>query len=323
MQLGVFTVLFQDKSFEEMLDIVSEYGLDAVELGTGNYPGSSHCNPDELIHDPQALAGFRGALEQRGLTISSLSCHGNPLHPNAEIAARFHDTWRKTVLLAGKLGVDCINVFSGCPGDSDSSQNPNWVTCAWPTDYQTILEWQWNEKLIPYWREEANFAEQHGIRQIAFEMHPGFMVYNPETLIRLRNEVGGSIGANFDPSHLVWQGIDPVQAIRYLGRQHAIFHVHAKDVYLDGSNIRTNGVLDTKPYSNIIDRAWTFRSIGYGLSESKWKEIVSMLRVTGYDGVMSIEHEDALASSHEGFQKAVGMLQRCLLQEPKTKMWWA
>ncbi|GMA64575.1 sugar phosphate isomerase/epimerase [Alicyclobacillus fastidiosus] len=323
MKLGVFTVLFQNLAFEDMLDTVKAHGLDAVELGTGNFPGSAHCDPDLLLHDNAKLQAFQRALESRGLVISALSCHGNPLHPNRSEAEESHSTWRKTVELAERLGIDTVNVFSGCPGDSEASLYPNWVTCAWPPDYQEILNWQWNEKLIPYWNAESSFANKHGVTKIAFEMHPGFMLYNPETLLRLREVVGVQIGANFDPSHLVWQGVDPVSAIQLLAKHDAIFHVHAKDVYLDENSVRVNGVLDTKPYQDILHRSWTFRSVGYGLSESKWREIVSTLRAVGYDGVISIEHEDALASPQEGFRKAVDVLQRSIFRDPIGEMWWA
>jgi len=323
MKLGVLTVLFQEKPFEEMLDIVSQSGLAAVELGTGNYPGNAHCDPDTLLGDEVKLKEFERALARRELFISALSCHGNPLHPQKEIAQGFHDTWRKTVLLAERLGVGTINLFSGCPGDSESSRYPNWVVCAWPPDFQEILKWQWEEKVIPYWREEAEFAQGHGVNKLAFEMHPGFVVYNPETLLKLREAVGPAIGANFDPSHLVWQGIDPVQAIRKLGCEGAIFHFHAKDIAIDLTNRAVNGVLDTKPYGDVLDRSWTFRTVGYGHGHDTWKAIISMLRMVGYDYVMSIEHEDSLASTREGFEKAVEFLKECLLEEPPAEMWWA
>jgi sugar phosphate isomerase/epimerase len=323
LKLGVLTVLFQNEPFEKMLDIVQGYGLEAVELGTGNYPGNSHCNPDELLEDESKLRNFKRALESRNLEISALSCHGNPLHPDKQVARQYHETWRKTILLAEKLGIERVNAFSGCPGDSENAKSPNWVTCAWPPDYLDLLNWQWSEKLIPYWKKEARYASEHGIEKIAFEMHPGFMVYNPETLLKLREAVGPSIGANYDPSHLVWQGIDPVESIKLLGKHHAIFHVHAKDVYLDPSNIRINGVLDAKPYHLVADRSWTFRSVGYGLSELDWKNMVSALRVIGYDYVLSIEHEDILASPQEGFLKAVNLLKNCIFNESPGEIWWA
>lgn len=324
MKLGVLTVLFQNLPLEEALDKVQRMGLQAVEIGTGNYPGNSHCPIDELLDGSDELrASYLKKFADRGLRISAFSCHGNPLHPKEDMARGFHDTWRKTVKLASLLGVDTINLFSGCPGDSETSQNPNWVTCAWPPEYSEILTWQWEEKLIPYWKEEAAFAKQHGISKIAFEMHPGFMVYNPETLLRLRKEVGSVVGANYDPSHLIWQGMCPIETIKLLGKEKAIFHVHAKDTYIDRSNVMKNGVLDTKPYSQFLDRSWSFRSVGYGMDEKMWKDIVSTLRMVGYDDVISIEHEDGLASVEEGFSKAVDVLKRSLFFENSSDMWWA
>jgi len=200
---------------------------------------------------------------------------------------------------------------------------PNWVTCAWPPDYSKTLEWQWNEMAIPYWRDEAAFARETGLAKIALEPHPGFIVYNPETALRLREAAGPEIGVNFDPSHFVWQGIDPLAAVRVLGQAGAIFHAHAKDVYLDRANISVNGVLDTKNYARFAERSWSFRSVGYGQDEKFWRDFVSALRVAGYDGVLSIEHEDGLASIDEGLAKAVDVLQRVLLRDQPAEMWWA
>jgi sugar phosphate isomerase/epimerase len=323
MKLGVFTVLYQNLPFEDMLDKVLEMGVETIELGTGNYPGNSHCNPDELIDNPGKIKALKKAVEDRGLQISGLSCHGNPLHPDKRFAQNAHETWRKTVQLAEQLEIPVVNGFSGCPGDHENAKFPNWVTCSWPPEYLEVLDWQWKEVVVPYWKEEAAFAASHGINQIAFEMHPGFVVYNPETLLKLRDQVGESIGANFDPSHLLWQGIDPVEAIKKLGREKAIFHVHAKDTYLDTANIRVNGVLDTKHYSQIVDRSWVFRSVGYGQSEKVWKDIVSALRSIGYDYVLSIEHEDMLASMDEGLSKAIQLLKNVLFKEDLPQMWWA
>jgi sugar phosphate isomerase/epimerase len=321
-KLGVMTVLYQNLTLEDALDKVAAMGVEAVELGTGNYPGNHHCNPDELLSAPDNARELRRQVEKRGLMISALSAHGNPLHPNDDVASMAHDTWRKTVRLAALLEVPVAIGFSGCPGDHPGAIKPNWVTCAWPTDFLEVLEWQWSERVIPYWAEEAAFADQHGVR-VALEMHPGFVVYNPETLLRLRSAAGPAIGANFDPSHLFWQGIDAVEAIKALGREGAIFHVHAKDTYIDPGNARVNGVLDTKDYAKIAERSWLFRTVGYGQSEKVWRDIVSALRTVGYDYVMSIEHEDALLSIDEGLSKAVQFLSGLLFKEERTAMWWA
>jgi sugar phosphate isomerase/epimerase len=321
-KLGVMTVLYQDLPLEEALDKVAAMGVEAVELGTGNYPGSHHCNPDELLGAPDTARALRRQIEKRGLMISALSAHGNPLHPDEETASAAHQTWRKTVKLAALLEVPVVIGFSGCPGDHPGASKPNWVTCAWPTDFLEVLEWQWSERVIPYWVEEAAFAEQHGVR-VALEMHPGFVVYNPETLLRLRGAAGAAIGANFDPSHLFWQGIDAVEAIKALGRERAIFHVHAKDTYIDPANARVNGVLDTKDYGRIAERSWIFRTVGYGQNDKVWRDIMSALRTVDYDYVMSIEHEDALLSIDEGLSKAIQFLNGLLFKEERTAMWWA
>lgn len=319
LKIGIFTVLFQKLPLEEVLDRVVEHGLEAVEIGTGNYSGNAHCNSDKLLRDDIKIKRFIRAISDRRLIISAFSCHGNPLHPNRKFAHNSHNIWRKTVLLAEKLGVGTICVFSGCPGDSEKAIYPNWVTCAWPDDFPKILKWQWENKVIPYWIEEVKFAENHGIKKIAFEMHPGFVVYNPETLLKLREAVGPAIGANFDPSHLLWQGIDPIIAIRALGKHNIIFHVHAKDVYIDSYNTSLNGVLDAKPYTDVSNRSWVFRTIGYGMGYEKWKAIISSLVTFRYNYVLSIEHEDTLMSVDEGFKKAVEFLKKCLFNEEANK----
>ena len=320
MKIGVFDPIFGGLEFEPMLDRIVEAGLGAVEIGTGNYPGDRHCKPAELLADDAACARFTDAVASRGLVISALSCHGNPVHPDRERAAHDDEVYRRTVQLAERLGVGVVNLFSGCPGDGPKASQPNWVTCAWPPEFSEIVRWQWDEVVIPYWLEAGAFAESHGVR-LGFEMHPGFVVYNPATLLRLREAVGPVIGANLDPSHLFWQGIDPIVAIRELGP--AIHHVHAKDTALDPQNVARNGVLDYGRYDDLANRSWVFRSVGYGHDALFWKRFVSALRVAGYDHVLSIEHEDSLASPDEGLAKAVATLKECVLTEPPAAMWWA
>src|SRR3954451_11615827 len=189
MKLGVFTVLFQQLPFEQALDVIQAAGVEAVEIGTGGYPGTAHCDPVALLADAHKRRAFQQAISGRGLQISALSCHANPLQPQRERARESHESFERTDQLAEQLGVDRVCLFSGCPGDSEGSRWPNWVTCAWPPDYQEILTWQWEQRVIPYWRDAAAFARQHGVR-LCFEMHPGFVVYNPETLLRLRRECG-------------------------------------------------------------------------------------------------------------------------------------
>ncbi len=321
MKLGVFTTLLSNISLEESLKYFKSLGIEAVEIGCGGYPGNAHANPEILLNDDKALDTFKGLIKDYDVEISALSCHGNPVHPDKATAKYFDDAIKNTILLAEKIGIHQINTFSGCPGDCETAKYPNWVTCPWPDDFGKILDWQWNDVLIPYWKDTVEFAKAHGVDKIAFEMHPGFCVYNTDTMLRIREAVGPTLGANFDPSHLIWQGMDPVAVIRALGD--AIFHVHAKDTKMDKYNTARTGVLDTKPYGDEINRAWIFRSVGYGNDEVYWKDIVSNLRLVGYDHVLSIEHEDSLMSQNEGLSKAVEMLKRVLIKENPAEMWWA
>jgi sugar phosphate isomerase/epimerase len=320
MKLGVFTPVFGKLTFEEMLDKVAAIGdLQAIEIGTGAWPGADHIDLDALLGNKARADEYRTRIADRGLDISALSCHGNPLHPDAAFAKAHDVVFRKTVRLAEMLGVPVVVTFSGCPGDSDRATQPNWVTCPWPPYFLEMLDWQWEKKVIPYWRGAAEFAANHGVK-VALEAHPGFVVYNPETALKLRAAAGQNIGVNFDPSHFFWQGIDIPAAIRALGP--AIFHVHAKDVALDPQNVTVNGVIDAKSYRLLSERSWLFRSVGWGHDELEWKRIVSALRLAGYDYVMSIEHEDALASVDEGLGNAVSMLRRVLLTQSPVEAWW-
>ena len=321
MKLGVFTTLLSNLPFEEALKYFKSLGIEMVEIGCGGYPGNAHANPDELLENSAKLEDFKALIKNYDVEISALSCHGNPIHPNKQIASEFDRTIRQTILLAEKLGLHQINTFSGCPGDYEGAKYPNWVTCPWPDDFGTILDWQWNEVLIPYWKDMAAFAKNHGVDKIAFELHPGFCVYNTESMLKIRNAVGPEIGANLDPSHLIWQGMEPVAVIRELGD--AIFHFHAKDTKVDKYNTARNGVLDNKPYSDEIHRSWIFRSLGYGNDYSYWKDIISNLRMVGYDYALSIEHEDSLMSQNEGLEKAVEFLKSVLIRENPAEMWWA
>lgn len=320
MKLGVFTPVVSEMSLEEALAYLSGLGVNCVELGAGGFPGDAHLKPAELIGHPEAVEKVLALLKQYNMEICAISCHGNPLHPQKEIAERFHNQFKDAILTAELLGVHTIVGFSGCPGDCDESRYPNWVTCAWPNDYEEIVKWQWEEKVIPYWKEMAAFAKAHGITKIAFEMHPGFVVYNPETCLKLRAAVGDIIGANFDPSHLLWQGIDPVEAIRAM--QGAIYHFHAKDTRVDAHNAAVNGVLDYKNLADVANRSWSFRTVGYGSSRKLWNDMISMLKTTGYDGAVSIEHEDALMSPKEGLEKAIAFLKEVLIYESAGEMWW-
>jgi sugar phosphate isomerase/epimerase len=320
MKIGVFAVLFGGKPFEETLDYLADLGVEAIELGTGAYPGNALCNPAALLASPRKLRAFREAVDRRGLQISALSCHGNPLHPQARIAREHHATFLRTLDLAKALDVATVVTFSGCPpGDAKATQ-PNWIVSPWPPEFSEMLAWQWKTRVTPYWKDAARAARKAGVR-VAIEMHPNFVVYNPETMMRLRAIAPRVLGCNFDPSHMFWQGVDVVSAIRTLGD--AIYHVHAKDCRIDRANVAANGVLDAKPYTCELERSWIFRTVGYGSDALVWKDIVSNLRLVGYDKVLSIEHEDSIMSGAEGLRKAIAFLRDIVIAEPAGKAYWA
>ncbi|MEG0912048.1 MAG: sugar phosphate isomerase/epimerase [Oscillospiraceae bacterium] len=320
MKLGLLTVPFASQSLAQTLDYLVPLGVEAVELGTGGFTNPAHCDPATLSRNPSQAKALKALVEDHGMTISALSCHGNPVNPDAAAAARDHAIFLDTLRAAELLGVDTVVTFSGCPGGSKNATEPNWITCAWPPVYAEMLDYQWNDCLVPYWREAGRLAAEHGVK-IAIEMHPGFCVYNTETMLRLREQAGEVVGANFDPSHLFWQGMDAVAAIRKLGN--AIHYVHAKDCSVSARNVGEIGVLDTKSYQDIVHRAWVFRTVGYGHGEAVWRDLLSALRTTGYDGTISIEHEDALMSVNEGVEKALAFLRPLLMREPPCEMWWA
>jgi sugar phosphate isomerase/epimerase len=320
MKLGVFTPVFGGLDVKAMLaKVQSLQKVEAVELGTGGWPGKDHLDVDELLANKSRACDYRKMIADAGLAISALSCHGNPIHPDAATARQYDDVFRKTICLAERMQVPVVVTFSGCPGDSESATHPNWVTSPWPPEFLEVLDWQWEKKVVPYWTEAGWFAGEHGVK-VALEAHPGFAVYNVDTALKLRREAGPNVGVNFDPSHFFWQGVDVPAAIRALGD--SIFHVHAKDVALNPQNVAINGVIDTKTYRRMAERSWLFRSVGWGHDELEWKRIVSALRLSGYDYVMSIEHEDALASVDEGLRAAVDLLSRVILTEPPVDAWW-
>ena len=307
--IGVFDAVYDKLSLDAMLDKVSALGLEAMEIGTGGYPGSHHCPLDELIADPAKAKAWQKKFEDRGIRVATLSCHGNPVHPDAAHAARDAETFRKTVRLAEILGVKVIVGFSGCPGGSPTDTQPNWITYRWPPEYAEMQDWQWKEKVVPYWKEAAKYARDHGIRKLAFEMHPNFVVYNPRTLLKLREAVGEEIGANCDLSHLFWQGCDPVEVIHFLGKQGAIYHAHMKDTAFFPDNVNKYGVLNFAFDTQDLPLASeTFRAVGYGHGANLWKQIIQAYMDIAFEGILSIENEDPILPGEVGVERAAYVL---------------
>ena len=322
MKLSVVSSILGGVSLDESLAYLSGLGVDEFELGVGGYPGKAHADAIALSKDKDARKKLLDTFAKHNMGISALSVHGNCVHPDKATAEKFQADFEAACVLAGQIGIDRIVTFSGCPGSDEGAKQPSWVTCCWPPEYRAVSDWQWNEVLIPYWKKAVKFAADHGVKRIALEMHPGFCVYNPATCLRLREAAGPLIGANIDPSHLFWQGMDIAEVIRVLGKAGAIYFFHAKDTHLSAHNIRENGVLDTKAFSEFSDRSWYFCTVGYGHGAEEWKKILAELKVAGYDDSISIEHEDGLMSPKEGLEKAVKFMKECLITANNENMFW-
>ena len=306
MKIGLFTDGIPDLDFHAALDWVVDHRIDAVEIGTGAYSNTPHCNLSELLNSQDARAAFMDAINSRGLTLSALNCNGNPLDPHEERGKQHQQVLHDTIVLANKLGLETIVTMSGCPGGPDGGTYPNWVTHPWQEEFSELLAWQWEERITPFWRRIGKFAADNGVK-IAIEMHPGQAVYNTPTMLQLREIVGPHLGANLDPSHLFYQGMDPHLVIQRFGPDF-VFHVHAKDTRVDPYETALSGGLDMRPMEDVAQRSWAYRTLGFGHDELWWKQFVSALRTVGFDGTLSIEHEDPVMSAKEGIEKSVTFL---------------
>jgi sugar phosphate isomerase/epimerase len=313
MKIGMITDSLADLSFEELLTTSARLGLDMLEFACGNWSSAPHIDLAGMLESERARREFKARLADHGLAISALNCSGNPLDPG-EAGPRHDRVTRDTIKLASLMGVERVVMMSGCPGAPGDS-HANWITVEWPAELREILRWQWDEVLIPYWRDLVAYANNLGIRKLCLELHGFQNVYSVRTLERLRDAVGETVGANFDPSHLMWMGADPLIAVRALGN--AVYHVHAKDTRIDPLIGATNGVLETTPGAQYQERAWNYITLGYGHGEQWWSAFCATLAQVGYDDVLSIEHEDPMMPALEGVEKSVALLERAAVNRPR------
>lgn len=304
MRIGLVTDSLGSYSFDEMLKIAAESGIETLEFGCGGWSSAPHLDLQQLLNDADARDTFATKIRDHGMEISALNCSGNQLHPG-ELGEDNNQVVRNTFRLAKMLGVHRIVMMSGLPG-APGDQNANWITTAWPPQTHEILRYQWEDVAIPYWKELVQDARDNGIEKICIEQHASQLVYNTKSLLKLRDAMGEIIGVNFDPSHALWMGGDPLFAIRHL--QDVIYHVHAKDTRVDPQNSALNTVLETERNENVADRAWNYVTLGYGHDELWWRDFVIQLRLNGYDDVLSIEHEDFALPPVVGVQRSVALL---------------
>lgn len=311
MKIGVVSDSLAKLSFGDMLDMASKLGMSGVEINTGGWSTAPHLDLDRLLASGAERREFAAAFEGRGLEIVALNANGNPLHPTDSSQS---ECLRDTIRLAGALGVKTVCTMSGLPAGGPGDRLPNWVVVSWPPEVQETLNYQWNDVLFPFWREMVELARQNGVEQIALELCGQQCVYNVPTLMMLRSEVGPTVGANLDPSHLFWMGADPLASVAAL--KDAIQHVHVKDTLLNQRVQPTMGLLDNGAIADVAGRSWSYVTPGFGHTEGWWRSFVYELRMAGYDGWLSVEHEDFLVANVEGLGSTVEMLRRFLPVAP-------
>ncbi|WP_246673457.1 sugar phosphate isomerase/epimerase [Mesorhizobium sp. B2-9-1] len=291
-------------SFDEMLRASAELGLETLEFACGNWSSAPHIDLAAMLDSKTTRTEFVAKVRDHRLTIAALNCSGNPLHPGPQ-GKQHRQVTEDTIRLASVLGIDRVVMMSGLPGGPGDA-NPNWIITDWPPECADIQRYQWDDCIIPYWRNLVGFADNLGIRKLCLELHGHQAVYNVQTLFRLRDAVGETVGANYDPSHPMWMGADPIAAVRKLGS--AIYYVHAKDTRIEPIPAAIDGTLDTRPPNHYAERAWNYITLGYGHGETWWRQFCTALKQAGYDDVLSIEHEDMMLSPMEGMRKSVALL---------------
>lgn len=307
MKLGFVTDSLSGQSLNELLDNAVRMGVDGIEVNTGGWSTAPHFDYKKMLSDKSERDAFMAELKSRGLEVASLNANGNPLHPTDK---KQSECLKDTIRLAGEMGIKKVCTMSGLPAGNASDTMPNWVVSSWPPETQAILNYQWNDVLLPYWHEIVTLAKEVGVEQIALELHGNQCVYNVPSMLHLRQEVGPIVGANLDPSHLFWMGGDPYSFIDALGD--AIYHVHAKDTMVNKAKQRTTTLLENGSLTDISARSWSYITLGYGHGEEWWREFVYRLLMVGYKGYLSIEHEDVLLNSLEGLEKSVNLLKNVM-----------
>ncbi|WP_026820126.1 sugar phosphate isomerase/epimerase family protein [Arthrobacter castelli] len=323
MKLGVYTAILHDRPLPQALDVIKSLGLEAAEINSGGFLPPVHIPIDDILSSQSARDDYLGIFADKGISLAGLNANGNPLHPNPAIGKPQADSLRRTIRAAGALGQTRVVTMSGLPGGDPASSVPNWIVNAWNSGALDVLEYQWNEVAVPFWREIDQLAADNGVK-VAIEMHPQNLVFSPPTMLELIERTGAeNIGAEMDPSHLFWQGMDPVAAVKHLGP--VVFHAAAKDVRIN-RNANIYGVLDNRfrrlgvdeertslgghEYANEWpkDSAWDFVALGRGHDTAFWTDFLHALHDVDPEMAVNIEHEDVSLGAIEGLEVAAGVL---------------
>ena len=323
LKLGAYTACLHDRPLEAALEVLGSNGLTSVEVNTGGFIPSPHCHVDLLLSSARARRDYLALFAARGLELTGLNCNGNPLNPLPGVGPKHADDLRRTIELASLLGVPNVVTMSGTPGSDPGARYPSWVVNPWDGVYMDVLDYQW-DVAAEFWTGIDALARARGVR-VAIEMHPHNLVFSPVTLRKLVDLTGAtSIGAAMDPSHLMWQGMDVVACIRWLGP--LVFHAAAKDAMIT-PGVAIRGVLDTS-FERVPadadgkvptgygfwcnawpqDPAWRFVTAGIGHDVPYWTGFLSALAEIDPDMAVNIEHEDASYTRLDGLALAAGNL---------------
>jgi sugar phosphate isomerase/epimerase len=325
-KLGVYTAILHQYELPEALKTIKDLGLDGAEINAGGFIGTPHLPVADILASDTAVDDYLGTFAEAGVSLTGLNVNGNPLHPDAEVREKHSADLQRSIELAARLGVKRIVAMSGLPGGHLGATAPNWAVNPWDSAYLDILDYQW-DIAVEYWKEINARAAGHDVK-VAIEMHPQNIVFNPATLIRLVERTGAThVGAEMDPSHLFWQGIDPVAAINHLGP--LVFHAAAKDTRINEA-CRINGVLDDRfrrlspeeERLNIGGRyfvnewpknsSWDFVAVGRGHDVEFWRDFLAALSAVDPGMAVNIEHEDMELGRIEGLQVAAATLRAAL-----------
>lgn len=307
--LGVVTEAFASQPLDNVMDWLSRAAPDVrgLEIGTGGYAPTTHCDMPSLLRDSAARKAWLDAIASRGLHVAALNCWGNPLHPDAALAQRHDSDLRDTIRLAATLGVERVVALAGCPAGAPDDRTPHFAGGGWLPYLEGLYEEQWRRRVEPYWSDVAEFASrEHPQLLICLELHPGTVVYNVETFERIA-ALGDSIAANLDPSHFFWMGMDALAVVEEIGDRAG--HCHGKDVVFQPRQLALNGLLDRRWPRPPAEMPWNFAVVGRGRDATWWNSFVAALDRTRVTTV-AIEHEDPFVSPEDGVPEAAAVLRR-------------
>lgn len=318
MKLGINTHFIMKLDFDPGLKFCQNIGVTAIEIAAMGPSAKKYCHVEKLLADKGELNRWLDIYAAHEIEIYSFSGHGTPLYPDPKVQQSYSKEFRRVCELMGRTGVTRMALVAGLPEACEGDEFPNWIVNTDLPFLRDALEWQWEKRLIPFWKEHGKIASDHGVT-LCFEMQVLDMIHSPVKLRRLRDEVGPVVACNYDISHMWVQHIDPFEAIHYLGD--LIQNVHLKDTLIHAPNCRLRGMFDTTSPDHYAERSWTFTIPGWGHGEQTWRQVITALRFIGYEGILSLEMEGDYIEIIEGLEKAASFMRPILMKNPPGLAW--